>query len=128
MATKAGLTWQAVLMDIDRATEYAGDDADRVSALVDLGFDAGGVMIQIPAIDSAVVSLLVQRNGLVATVPVGLHHKKPADDATALWATTAGTGSLVIHVPVLGGIRYLRITTAAVNQTADRTFYVKGTV
>jgi len=127
MAGITGIGWQSVLMDIDLTAQYSGEDIDRTSALVDLGFEASGVMIVVPTIDSAAVSLLVQMDGEIDTVPVALHHKKPADDSTALWATTAGTGGFMIHVPCLGGIRYFRIYTGA-NQTADRTFYVKGTV
>ena len=127
MGTRNGYEWISVLMDIDLTAEYAGEDIDRTSALVDLGFEAGGVMIFVPTIDSATISLLVQRDGLIATVPVALHHKKPSDDSTAAWVTTAGTGGYMIHCPVLGGIRYFRILTGA-DQTADRTFYVKGTL
>jgi hypothetical protein len=126
MATKAGQTWQSVLMDIDLTAEYSGEDIDRTSALVDLGFEASGVMIFIPTIDSAAVSLLVQRDSSIATVPVALHHKKVSDDSTVLWATTAGTGGFMINIP-LGGIQYFRIYTGA-NQTADRTYYVIGTL
>jgi len=127
MATKAGMTWQLALIDIDRAGEFVGDDVDRYSGLVDLGHHASGVMIQVPEITSAAVSLLAQRDGLIATVPVGVYYRKTSDDATALWATTAGTGGFIIYAP-LGGIRYIRVATAAVNQTADRSFYVIGVV
>ena len=126
MATKAGIAWQAVLMDIDLTAEYSGEDIDRTSALVDLGFEAGGVMIMVPTIDSATIGLLVQRDSVIATVPVALHHKKVSDDSTTAWITTAGTGGYMITVP-LGGVRYFRILTGS-NQTADRTFYVKGII
>ena len=127
MATRTGAGWQSVLMDIDLTAQYSGEDIDRTSALVNLGAEYTGVMIFVPAIDSAAVSLLVQRNSAIATVPVGLHYKLPSDASTALWATTAGTGGCMIHCPCLGGIQYFRIYTGT-NQTADRTFYVKGTV
>jgi len=126
MATRNSMAWQSVLMDIDLPAEYAGEDIDRTSALVDLGFEAGGVMIFIPTIDNATVGLLVQRDSNIATVPVPLHYKKPSDDATGAWLTTASTGGFMINIP-LGGIQYFRILTGA-NQTSDRTFYVKGTV
>lgn len=126
MATRDRTTWQSVLMDIDLAAEYSGEDIDRTSALVDLGFEASGVMIFVPTIDSATIGLLVQRDSAIASVPVALHHKKPADDSTAAWVTTASTGGYMIHVP-LDGIQYFRILTGA-DQTSDRTFYVKGTV
>ena len=126
MATRTGFAWQAVLLDINLPAEYAAEDIDRTSALADLGFEAGGVMIFVPTIDSATIGVLVQRDGEIATVPVALHYKKPSDDATAPWATTASTGGLMIEVP-FGGIRWFRILTGA-DQTADRVFYVKGTL
>ena len=126
MAGNKGLSWQAVLMDIDLTAEYSGEDIDRTSALVDLGHECSGVMIFVPTISSAAISLLVQRDSTITTVPVALHHKLPSSDATALWATTASAGAYVIHVP-LDCIQYFRILTGA-DQTADRTFYVKGTV
>ena len=125
MATKAGLTWQLALIDIDRAGEFAGDDVDRYSGLVDLGHHASGVMIHVPTITSAAVSILAQRDSSTATVPVGVHYRQSSDNATALWATTASTGGFIIYAP-LGGVRYIRIATAAANQVADRAFYVIG--
>lgn len=126
MATRIGQTWQSVLMDIDLPAEYSGEDIDRTSALVNLGFEASGVMIFVPTIDSATIGLLVQRDAAIATVPVPLHWKKVSDDTTTAWLTTASTGGFMIHAP-LYGIQYFRILTGA-NQTADRTFYVKGTL
>jgi len=122
-----GIGWQSVLMDIDLTAEYSGEDIDRTSALVDLGRECTGVIIYIPTINSAAVSLLVQRDSAIATVPYALHYRQTSDNATALWATTASTGAIYIHCSVLGAIRYFRIYTGA-NQTADRTFYVLGTV
>lgn len=126
MTTRRNVAWQSVLMDIDLTAEYAGEDIDRTSALVNLGGEYTGVMIFVPTIDSATISLLVQRDSAIATVPVPLHYKKPADASTAVWATTASAGGYMITVP-LGGIQYFRILTGA-DQTADRTFYVKGMV
>jgi len=126
MATRNSMAWQSVLMDIDLPAEYAGEDIDRTSALVDLGFEAGGVMLFVPTIDNATIGLLVQRDSNIATVPVPLHYKKPSDDATVSWTTTASTGGFMINIP-LGGIQYFRVL-AGSDQTADRTFYVKGTV
>ena len=127
MATRERREWLPVLMDIDLVAEFVGEDIDRTSALVDLGFEAGGVMIFVPTIDNATIGLLVQRNSAITTVPVALHYMKFADDSTAAWVTTASTGGFMIHIPCLGGIQYFRILTGA-DQTADRTFYCKGTV
>jgi hypothetical protein len=125
MATHPNIEWQSVVMDIDLTAEYSGEDINRTSALVNLGFEASGVMIFVPTIDSATISLLVQRDAEIDTVPVPLHWKKVSDDSTTAWVTTAGTGGYMINIP-LGGIQYFRILTGA-DQTADRTFYVKGT-
>ena len=127
MATRPGRGWQTVLLDYDLAAEFSGQDIDRTSHLADIGFEAGGVMIFVPTIESATISLLVQRDSAITTVPVALHYKLPSDATTAAWATTASTGGLMIHCPVLGGIQYFRILTGA-DQTANRTFYFKGTI
>jgi hypothetical protein len=126
MAGVPNRTWQSVLMDIDLTAQYSGEDIDRTSALVDLGYDCTGVSVFVPTIDSAAVSLLVQRDSTITTVPVALHYRQTSDNATALQATTASTGGYVFNFK-LDSIRYLRIYTGA-NQTADRTFYVRGTV
>lgn len=116
----------AALLDYNRAaTEFTGDDVDRFTALVDLGRQWEWVRIDVPTIDSATVSIYVQFDAAVATVPVLLHYKLPADASTAAWATTAGTGGYSIVCPCLGGAQYIRLYTGA-NQTADRTFYVQG--
>jgi hypothetical protein len=122
-----GITWQSVLLDYDLAAEFSGEAIARTSALVDLGRECSGVDILVPAIDSATIGLLVQMDSAIATVPVALHYKKPADGSTAAWLTTASTGGYVIHIDCLGAIRYFRILTGA-DQTANRTFYVLGTV
>lgn len=124
---KEGITWQAAVIDIDRDAEFSGDDVDRYSSLVDLGRECTGVVIDIPAIDSAAVSVYAQVDGEEDTVPLAVHYRQASDNATAVWSTTAGTGGLFIHCDFLGAVRYIRLYTGA-NQTADRTFYVLGTV
>ena len=126
MAGAPNRTWQSVLMDIDLPAQYSGEDIDRTSALVDLGQDCSGVTVFVPTIDSAAVSLLVQRDSAITTAPVALHYRQASDNATALQATTASTGGYVFNFD-LDTIRYFRIYTGA-DQTADRTFYVRGTV
>ena len=127
MAKVPNRTWQAVTLDYDKTAEFSGQDIDRTSDLVDLGYEASGIVVFVPTIDSAAISFMVQRDGTITTVPVDLHYKKPADGSTAIWQSTAGTGGYAIHCDCLGGIRYLRIYTSQ-NQTANRTFYVLGTV
>jgi hypothetical protein len=124
---KEGIDWQSVLLDYDLAAQYSGEDIDRTSALVDLGRECSGVIIYVPTIESAKISLLVQMDGETDTIPFDLHYKKPADGSTGIWETTASGGGYFIHCPHLGAIRYLRIYTSE-NQTSNRTFYVLGTV
>jgi hypothetical protein len=117
--------WKTVTLDYDRsATEFTGDDVDRFTELIDLGNDYEFINVFIPTIDSATVTPYVQRDNAIATVPVVVHILD--DDATGSFAhaTTAGTGALTCIFRI-GGIRWLRLYTGA-NQTADRTFYVKG--
>jgi hypothetical protein len=115
---------KSALVDIDRASEFTGDVVDQYSALVDLENDYSHVLVYIPVIDSATVSLYLQRDGLVATVPSVLHILDADATGSFLHATTAGTTAkaIIYHV---GATQYLRIYTSA-SQTADRTFYVRG--
>jgi len=122
--SKAG-EWQIATIDIDRASEFTGDDVDRFSGLVDLGSEFSNVLVFIPALDaSGVVSLYIQRDGNTDTVPKQVQIFD--DDATGhfVHGTSSGAGdfAIVFHV---GATQHLRVHVAA-NQAADRTFYVKG--
>jgi hypothetical protein len=117
--------WLTATIDIDRTpTEFAGDDVDQYSDLVTMGGIYRYAMVIIPALTSATISICIQPNPLIATVPVAIN--KLDDDATGhfLHATTAGTGSIAV-VFEIGGAEYLRIKASA-NQAADRTFYIRG--
>ena len=116
--------WLPVLMDIDRDTEFTGDDADQYSALVDLGQDFANVLVVIPTITSSTVGVSIQMEPGKTQVPVAMYILD--DDATGcfLHATTAATTAMVVKYEI-GGARYLRIKCGA-NQAADRTFYVRG--
>lgn len=114
------------LIDIDRASEFTGDDVDRYSKLIDLGFMCDGVTIVAPTITSATISVYVQEGGLIATIPKVLHYKRTADETTsAEWKTTAGTGASSIYCNGIGGFRFIRLYSSA-DQTSDRTFRVCG--
>jgi len=117
--------WITVTLDYDRsATEFVGDDVDRFTDLVDLGAEYENILVFIPTIDSSVVTPYIQRDSSEATVPVAMHILD--DDATGSFAhaTTASTGGIVVIFRI-GAARYLRLYTGS-NQTADRTFYVRG--
>jgi len=116
---------QTCLMDIDRSTEFTGDDVDQYSNLVDLGGFYENVQVFIPTIDSATVSLAVQKTGAVTEVPLPFYDWNDSDaDGDVLKATTAATTT---HVVTFKGVhcQYLRVKTSN-DQTADRTFYVRG--
>ena len=115
--------WITATIDIDRDSEFSGDDVDRYSKVVDLGAEYKAVVVEVPTIDSATVSVHVMRDATITTVPVEVHYTK-SDDTTAHWAATAGTGAYSIIVMV-GGYRYMRIHVGA-DQTADRAILVKG--
>ena len=116
--------WLEALVDIDRATEFTGDDVDQYSKLVDLGQDCDELVIDIPTITSSTVGVSVQKDGDVDTIPVAVHYRQPTDLATAAWATTAGTAAHSITCKI-GGYQFIRIKCGS-NQAADRSFKVKG--
>lgn len=114
----------AVLLDIDRSPEFSGDDADQYSKLISLDKPYDRLVIDIPTIDSATVTVYAQPDDSVLTVPVAIHYRQTSDNATAAMSTTASTGGLRITFDV-GLVQFLRLKTSQ-NQTADRVFYVTG--
>ena len=116
--------WKPALVDIDRDTEFTGDDVDQYSALVDLGADFSDVLVYIPTITSSTVGLALQKTAEIDEVPVALYRLD--DDATGnfLDATSAAVTSMYIKFHV-GAAQYLRVKCGS-NQAADRTFYVRG--
>lgn len=116
---------KSCLVDIDRDTEFSGDDVDQYSALVDLGAKCDQVLIEVPTITSATITVYGQVGGDVLTVPKAVHYRQTSDNATAAWATTASTGAYFITCSCLGGIQHIRLKSSE-DQEADRTFYVTG--
>ena len=119
--------WKDAFIDIDRASEFTGDDVDQISKLVDLGGNYQDLMVMVPTITSAVVSVMTQESDKAdGTNEIPLAINILDDDATGhfVHGTTAGTGGfyIVFHI---GGAQYIRIKAAA-NQGADRTFRVRG--
>jgi len=126
-----GGEWKTCLIDIDRSSEFTGDDVDQYSKLVNLGRIYDKIMIIVPTIDSSALNLYAQRNDSSATVPTIVHHGYMYDASgagnvwtTAAWSTTAGTGAYAIECNCVCA-QYIRIR-ATTNQTADRTLYVMG--
>jgi len=123
--------WTACLLDYNRsATEFTGDDVDRFSALVCFDKPYQQLLIYVPTIESAALNIYVQMDNSTGTAPLVLHHGQMVDTGgngawtTAAWTTTASTGAYYISCP-LNGHQFFRIYTSQ-NQTADRTFYVRG--
>ncbi len=124
--------WKTCLIDIDRASQFTGDDVDQYSALVDLGRAYEKVVIWVPTITSSALNIYVQRVASTATVPTILHMANMKDTGgngtwtSEAWATTAGTGDYVITCDCLGGIQYVRIRATSTQTTTDKTLYLRG--
>jgi len=116
--------WKPVLMDIDRATEFAGDDVDQYSKLVDLGADFEFIVVVIPTITSSVIGVVIQRGAEEDEVPVRVYVLDADATGSFLHAHTAAVTAQVIVFRV-GAAEFIRIK-ADTNQAADRTFYVRG--
>ncbi len=117
--------WKEALVDIDRATEFTGDDVDRFSELVDLGMDYKHLVVCVPALDaSATVRVYGQRDAAIATVPHPVVSIKKESTGHIAQVTTSGAGDMEVSFDI-GGIQFLRIYLSA-NQTADRSIWVRG--
>lgn len=117
-------SWSSALLDIDRATEFSGDDVDQFSKLVDLGDSYEFVTIIIPTITSATIGLSIQRDGEEDSVPSPVYILDADATGNFLHATTAATTAMAVTFR-LGGARWFRVKAGA-NQAADRTFYCRG--
>lgn len=119
--------WKTLLLDYNRASDgFTDEDVDRFTELLDLGEAYEFLTVLIPALDSSgTVSVRIQKDEKVTTNPVALHGFLDADgDNTILQATTSGAGSIAVTFRI-GGAQYLRLYVSA-DQSANRTFYVKG--
>lgn len=116
--------WKSVLLDIDRDTEFVGDDVDQYSKLVDLGAPFEFVTVIVPTITSSTTGVCIQKTPNIDEVPSPVHILD--DDATGsfLHATSAAVTALAVIFRI-GAVQYVRIKMGA-NQAADRTFYVRG--
>lgn len=116
--------FKTATIDIDRASEFTGDDVDQFSSLVDLDSIYENLLVILPDLTSATVSIYVQETKEIDEVPVVLHILD--DDATGsfLHATTAGTGAIACIFRI-GGVQHIRVRANA-NQAADRSIKVRG--
>lgn len=118
-------SWKSVLLDYDRSSEFTGDDVDQFSALVELRGNYEFLTVIIPALSaSGTVTPYIQRDGAIATVPVIVHVLDGDATGSFAHATSSGAGDIAVTFRI-GGVQYLRLRVGA-NQTANRTFYVRG--
>ena len=116
--------WKTALIDIDRASEFTGDDVDQYSKLVDLGLPYEQVAILLPALTAATITVYTQITAAIDEVPVPVHRYKPDTTGNAVQATTSAAGSIAVVLDI-PGMRYIRLK-ASVNQAADRSIKVRG--
>jgi len=112
-------------IDIDRESEFSGDDVDRYSSLVDLGGECSGLIIVLPTIDTATVTVYGQDDAEIDTVPASCKYLNDAGDTLVTITIPSGTGAARQFMPKLGYVRYIRLLTSA-DQTADRAITVIG--
>lgn len=122
---------ETATIDIDRDSEFTGDDADQFSSLVNFDQPYRWLQLIIPTITSSAITLYTQEDDLIATVPVLFHHGYMYDASgagnawtTAAWTTTAGTGACTIAVD-LGQFQFIRVR-CTTNQGADRAILLRG--
>ena len=117
--------WKTALIDIDRATEFSGDDVDQYSKLVDLKEYYEFLTVKLPTITSSTISVYGQETEAVDEVPVPVHfwHDNNAD--TNIEQATVAAATALILTFRIGGLEFIRIK-AGTNQTADRSIKVRG--
>ncbi|KKN72614.1 hypothetical protein LCGC14_0408560 [marine sediment metagenome] len=124
--------WHEALVDIDRSTEFTGDDVDRYSKLVDLKGSFEFITVIVPTLStSGIVTPYIQKTDGVDTVtpangevPVAMVTMDGNATGHFAHATSSGAGGIVT-VFRIGGAEYVRVHVSQ-NQSADRTFYVRG--
>lgn len=118
--------WKTATLDYDRTDlEFTGDDVDQFSDLVDLGGDYEFITVHFDGvIDSGTLNPWVQKGAEISEVPVIKHILDADATGSFAHATTAAVTQVSVTFQI-GGYQYLRLRTGG-NQTADRTFSVRG--
>ncbi len=98
-------------------------DEGTLSAAVDLGAPYRSLVIDIPTIDSSTVTVQVARTAADTYKSLYVISISDGDDDPAI--TTAGTGGIMVVLPVFG-FQYLKILCGSAQTTAAVTFYVMG--
>lgn len=117
--------WKTATIDIDRATEFTGDDVDQFSDVIDLEDNYEFVTVHCDSvITSATLAPWVQKTPEIDEVPVVKHALSDAATGSHEHATTAAVTQVSVTFRI-GGYQYLRLRSGA-NQAADETFSVRG--
>ena len=120
--------WKLALIDIDRASEFTGDDVDQFSKIVDLSGYFSYVNVHLPALTSGVVSVYACKGKDLEAAEAEAPLQVQAFDGNATGhfahASTATEGAIWLTFFV-GCLQFLRIKVAG-NQAADRNIYVQG--
>ena len=117
--------WIPVLLDYDRDEEFTGDDADQFSTICNLGGAYEFVTVILPIMDSADVTLYVQKTDAVDEIPA-LLYVLDYDAAGALVQTSATVSTAAFTLTYrIGGAQFFRLKCSA-NQDPDITFYCRG--
>lgn len=118
--------WKTCLVDIDRATEFSGDDKTKFSKLIDLDDNFEFITVIMPALESTTaVTPYIQMDAAIASVPVPMYFFHNIDlDTDVIQSSVGATGGYALTFRV-GGVQHLRIH-CGTTQTDDRTFYVRG--
>ena len=117
--------WISSLMDVDRDAEFAGDDVDQFSSIINLKGNYEFVTVILPIMVSSDVTIYIQRTDAVTEVPV-IMHTLDGDSADSFAQTSAAVSSAAIALTFrIGGAQYFRLKMDG-NQTLDLTFYAKG--
>jgi len=96
----------------------------QLSAEVDLDGIYDELLVIMPAIDSAAISVRISDKSGGTFLPV--HDFLDADgDGTVLQASTAGTGSIAVIFKI-GGAQFIKLYAGASQTTAAVTFTVRG--
>ena len=110
-------------IDINRDSEFTGDDVDQFSSLVNLGRRCDKVKLTFPSLTASAVNLYGQEGSSTSTVPKVIHAVKADISATAVLVITSNPQNTTVVVPC--GYQYIRVR-CTTNQAADRAIICVG--
>ena len=111
-------------VDIDRSSEFTGDDIDQYSSLVDLGDNFTHAMVHFgTGWDEGRLTVYTQLTGEIDEVPKICHEYDAASATSVAVIMGTNTGGVSVIVPVSG--QYLRVRSSAA-QSVDTWVQVRG--